>query len=73
MEHNALLSFLPLVMLLGIAVVTAIPYWRICERTGLSKGLVAVIFIPAIGWFILLWIIAFSKWPNVAPTPDRNP
>jgi hypothetical protein len=66
MENNTFIGFLPLIMLFGIVAIMAIPYWRICSRTGLSMGLVAILFIPGVGWFVLLWIVAFSKWPNVS-------
>ena len=66
MDQNALgwIGFLPLIFILFFGIVVAgIPFWRICRRAGLSKGLVAVLFVPAVGWLILIWVIAFSDWP----------
>lgn len=62
MDNNSL-SFLFFLFLVGIAAIGAIPYWRICSRTGLSKGLIAVLFIPFFGWAVFAWIVAFSDWP----------
>lgn len=59
------LGFLPLFFVVFfVALVAGIPFWKICGRTGLSKGLVAVLFVPVFGWLILIWIIAFSNWPS---------
>ena len=63
MEQNSWLGFLPLVFILLIASIMVIPFWKICSRTGLTKGLVAVLFVPLFGWMVLIWIIAFSRWP----------
>ncbi|HJT51690.1 MAG TPA: hypothetical protein VJ734_07085 [Nitrosospira sp.] len=40
-----------------------IPFWRICARAGFKPGLSLISLIPG-GILILLWIIAFAKWPG---------
>jgi hypothetical protein len=42
----------------------AIPIWKICDRTGLSKWL-ALLAVPLVGAAVP-WIIAFSKWPKLS-------
>jgi hypothetical protein len=57
---------------LGVGALAAIPYWRICSRTGLSKWTVLVLFIPILG-LLVPWIIAFSDWPAVKPMRAAGP
>jgi hypothetical protein len=73
MEPNALIGFLPLILLVSTVAVLAIPYWRICGRTGLHRALVAILFIPVVGWALLAWIIAFSDWPLVPKLHQPKP
>jgi hypothetical protein len=50
---------------------SAIPYWKICERTGLSKGIVVFIFIPFVS-LLVPWIVGFSEWPKLATGPQKG-
>lgn len=54
---------------LGIAqwVITAgvlfvVPFWRICGRAGFKPTFSLLVLIPG-GVLILVWVIAFAKWP----------
>jgi hypothetical protein len=55
-----------------IVVVTAIllvaPIWRILRRTGLPPLIALAAFIPPLG-FIVLWYIAFARWPRAEQNP----
>jgi hypothetical protein len=42
---------------------TAYPTWRIIKRTGLNANWTALVLIPGFGFFIILIMLAFSKWP----------
>jgi uncharacterized membrane protein YhaH (DUF805 family) len=44
--------------------VTMVPSWQILRRTGLSPWLSLLSFVPMIGTILILWIIAYRKWPN---------
>jgi len=44
--------------------VTTVPSWRILRRTGLSPWWSLLSFVPMIGTILILWIIAYRKWPN---------
>ncbi|SFW14198.1 hypothetical protein [Nitrosovibrio sp. Nv17] len=44
------------------AIFFVIPFWRIFKRTGFKPGLAFVALIPG-GILILLWVVAFAKWP----------
>jgi hypothetical protein len=59
------LGVIPFIIWIGVIAVAGIPFWKICGRTGLSKGLVFVLLVPIVGWIILPWIIGFSTWPVV--------
>jgi hypothetical protein len=41
------------------------PLYRLLERTGLSLGWTFLGLIPIGGGLVLLYMIAFSKWPAV--------
>ena len=45
------------------ALVLIIPTWRICARAGFSGALSLFHFVPLIGSFIVMAILAFSTWP----------
>lgn len=40
------------------------PAWRIFDKAGLNPALSLFIFIPGIGVFVSVCILAFSVWPN---------
>jgi uncharacterized membrane protein YhaH (DUF805 family) len=44
--------------------VTTVPSWRILRRAGLSPWWSLLSFVPMIGTILILWIIAYRKWPN---------
>jgi len=44
--------------------VTMVPSWRILRRTGLSPWLSLLSFVPMIGTIVILWIIAYRRWPK---------
>jgi O-antigen ligase len=45
-----------------IAAVLVIPFWRILPRAGLPAPVALVAVIP-LGAVILLWVLAFRRWP----------
>jgi hypothetical protein len=40
-----------------------VPVWRIISRAGYSGAWSFLSFIPVLN-FIMLWVFAFSRWPN---------
>ena len=60
-----------LLFLIVMVVVTAVPYWKICDRTGLSKALAVLTIIPVAG-LVVPWIIALSNWPKCATGPQKG-
>ena len=46
-----------------VAVVLIVPFWKIFPRAGWSAPLALLMIVPVLNW-ILLWILAFKKWPD---------
>ncbi len=44
------------------AIITIIPFWRICDRTGLNPWLSFLLFIPLAN-IIFPYYVAFADWP----------
>jgi uncharacterized membrane protein YhaH (DUF805 family) len=53
------LQFGPLIF---ISLVLVVPFVRILRRAGRSGWWVLLLFIPAVGWLVLPWVIAFMRW-----------
>src|SRR5437763_16986701 len=49
---------------LALFLLTVIPSVCLLYRTGIHIGLAAFNLIPIGGTVVLLWVIAFSKWPS---------
>jgi hypothetical protein len=56
------------VLLLAIAVLVVLPFWRIVGKTGMPAALSLLFFIP-IANVVFLWVLAFAEWPAL----KRNP
>ena len=56
---DLLVQFIPLIIL---SVLLAVPFVRILRRAGRSGWWVLLLFIPAVGWLVLPWVIAFMRW-----------
>jgi hypothetical protein len=50
---------------LPIGLLLIIPLWRIFQRAGLMPALALLVFVPFLGPFVVLAILAFSRWPAV--------
>jgi hypothetical protein len=44
------------------ALLFVMPFWKICGRAGFRPALSLIALIPG-GILVLLWVIAFAKWP----------
>lgn len=51
--------------LIASTILFVVPFWRICKRAGLKPALSLLTLIPG-GIVVLLWVIAFAKWPALA-------
>jgi hypothetical protein len=61
----AMMAFIPILILIGIAVVV-IPSWVICKKAGFSPWLSLLCVIPTVGLLVMLYVLAFADW-KVAP------
>lgn len=46
-------------------IVTFYPVLRILGRAGLSKKLSLLLLIPYLGFYLILFILAYSTWPLI--------
>ncbi len=49
------------------------PLWRIFSRTGLTPALSLLAFVPFVGVFIVLAVLAFTPWPASEGAGERAP
>ena len=63
MHGMGMWSMGPLMMLVMAAVVV-VPFWFIFSKAGHSKWLSLLMVVPIVN-VILLYFLAFSKWPNL--------
>ena len=61
MSSEHWLQFVPYLFLLVLSV---IPSVRLLRRTGIHVALAAFNLVPGLGILVLLWIVAYSKWPR---------
>jgi uncharacterized membrane protein len=55
----------PFIFLIAV-ILTVIPMWRILPRAGIAAPWALVSVIP-LGALVLLWVLAFRRWPGDAP------
>ena len=58
------ISLSQLTILLILAIVIVVPYWRITEKAGYSGWLSLLILIPGIN-LVYVYFLGFSKWPSL--------
>ena len=50
------------------AIIAIIPFWRICDRVGLSPWLSLLLLIPLVN-IIFVYYVAFTDWPSQRSAP----
>ena len=53
-------------------VVVYLPVWKIIRKAGYSGWWVLIWIVPLVN-LIMLWVFAFSDWPNLAKRPSPPP
>lgn len=48
--------------LIAAAIFLVVPFWKIFARVGFKPAFSVVALIPG-GILLLLWVVAFAKWP----------
>jgi hypothetical protein len=64
-DSRSVVQFAPLVFWYAI---TVVPTFFVVRRTGMSPWWGLLLIIPLVGFVILLWIIAFARWPMRSET-----
>jgi hypothetical protein len=64
-------AFINLIPLMVLSMLLTLPYvvplWRIMGRTGQSSWLSLLTLLPVIGLIVslvLMWVVAFRRWPS---------
>ena len=47
------------------AILLVVPFWRLYKRTGFKPVFSLLALVPG-GIVVLLWVVAFAKWPAFA-------
>jgi hypothetical protein len=47
-----------------------IPIWRVLKRTGNVPALALLGFIPFVGPLVVLFVIAYGRWPRFQPLAE---
>lgn len=60
------------IYILVIFVILGIPILAMLTRIGRTKTWIFSLFIPYVGLVVLLWLIAFTRWPKFEPIPTAS-
>lgn len=55
--------FIVLAMFTPLMALLVVPTWRILQRAGFNGAWSLLMLVPLVG-FVVLWVLAFVKWPN---------
>jgi len=55
-----------------VAVLTVIPFWKICTKAGFPGALSLLMLVP-LGNLILPFYLAFAEWPALRQTQGNQP
>lgn len=53
------------------ALLVIIPLWVIFRRAGLAPALSLIVFLPYLGFVIVVLILAFARWPATEGADPR--
>jgi uncharacterized membrane protein YhaH (DUF805 family) len=59
-----------LLVALLVAVLTVLPFWKICTKAGYSGWLSLLVLIPLVN-IVFLYFLAFAEWPSLRAGTTR--
>lgn len=62
-SFSAIHWLIALLVIAPVAALMVVPAWRILQRSGHNGAWALLMLVPVLG-FVVLWVLAFSKWPN---------
>lgn len=65
--ESGIFQFLPLLLW---SLILIVPFYFILKRTGLSQWFLLLFLLSFIGFLILIWVIAFIRWPKLDHKPE---
>ena len=54
-----------------VSLLLVVPFVRILRRAGRSGWWALILFVPAVGWLVLPWVIAFMRWERPPEDLER--
>ena len=54
------------------AIIAIIPFWRICDRVGLSPWLSLLLIVPLAN-IVFVYYVAFAEWPSQRGSTGGTP
>lgn len=67
--QETIVSTIPFILL---SLVSFIPAVRMLKRMGIHSAVAVFTLFPFLGVIVLLWIVAYSKWPRTERSPQSN-
>lgn len=64
---EAVMSLAQFIPILFWTILLFVPLFALLRKTGQSFWWLLLLLLPILGGIILLWIIAFARWPNAIP------
>lgn len=62
-SFSAIHWLIALLVIAPVAALMVVPAWRILQRAGHNGAWALLMLVPVVG-FVVLWVLAFSMWPN---------
>ncbi|BDE70913.1 hypothetical protein [Delftia lacustris] len=62
-SFSAIHWLIALLVIAPVAALMVVPAWRILQRAGHNGAWALLMLVPVLG-FVVLWVLAFSRWPN---------
>jgi hypothetical protein len=56
---------LDMLFTLPVSFLVILPLWRIYDRAGINPLWALLVFLPVVGLFLPLLVLAFARWPKI--------
>ncbi len=62
-RHGMSIGAIQILFIVGYILIFIVPIWKIVSKAGYSGAWSLLMIIPVLN-VIMLWVFAFSRWPN---------
>lgn len=63
-RHGMSIGAIQILFIIGYILIFIVPIWKIVSKAGYSGAWSLLMIIPVLN-VIMLWVFAFSRWPNI--------